>query len=70
MGRSGLAMENNCIHHWIIEIPNGPKSNGICKKCGETRVYINTFSEGVWTEKRSPTTRTIRPDEIDLELVG
>ena len=30
-----------CIHHWIIEPPNGPKSKGICIKCGDVSLFPN-----------------------------
>lgn len=30
----------NCQpHHWLLPTPNGPTLEGVCKKCGETRVY-------------------------------
>ena len=25
---------DECQHHWIIDTPNGPTSQGKCKKCG------------------------------------
>lgn len=30
-----------CRHHWIIETPNGPESEGTCRKCGQTRMFSN-----------------------------
>src|SRR3989344_7710667 len=30
-----------CRHHWIIETPNGPTSNGTCKNCGDERPFVN-----------------------------
>ena len=32
-----------CTHHWVIEVANGPTSNGECKICGETREFFNAF---------------------------
>lgn len=32
-------------HHWIIEAPNGPTVEGVCKRCGETRVYPTTTTD-------------------------
>lgn len=29
------------VHHWRIDIPNGPTSDGVCKGCGETRAFWN-----------------------------
>ena len=30
-----------CHHYWIIEIPEGPTSRGICKFCGKEREFDN-----------------------------
>ena len=30
-----------CRHHWIIEMPNGPVSHGLCKNCGIERDFYN-----------------------------
>jgi hypothetical protein len=30
-----------CLHHWIIEPPNGPLSQGICQVCQEVREFKN-----------------------------
>jgi hypothetical protein len=35
-----------CTHHWVIETPAGPTSEGQCKKCGAQR---NDFAN--WVEK-------------------
>ena len=32
-----------CRHHWLIETPDGPTSPGICRLCGEERVFENDF---------------------------
>ena len=32
-----------CVHHWEIEIPNGPVSEGVCKNCGATREFLNSM---------------------------
>lgn len=34
-------MKDGCIHHWRIETPAGRESEGRCKKCGVTRVFLN-----------------------------
>jgi len=34
---------HDCTHWWEIEIANGPTSQGICKFCGETRDFFNSF---------------------------
>lgn len=30
-----------CPHHWVIEPANGPRSRGVCKKCGALRAFRN-----------------------------
>ena len=32
----------SCTHHWVIESPAGPTSEGVCQKCGETRQFSNS----------------------------
>ena len=34
-----------CRHHWVIEAPNGPTSDGRCKHCGEVRTFSNASFE-------------------------
>ncbi len=38
-------LQENCVHHWIIDTPEGPTSLGQCKKCGLAREFCN-----IWTE--------------------
>lgn len=37
-----------CLHHWVIETPNGAFSAGHCKRCGAERRFRNSseFSFG------------------------
>jgi len=30
-----------CVHHWIIEPPDGPTSKGVCKICGSIKEFEN-----------------------------
>jgi hypothetical protein len=32
---------DDCAHHWQIETPNGETSEGVCKRCGKTRAFLN-----------------------------
>lgn len=32
----------NCHHFWLTEPPNGSTSKGVCKLCGEERVFGNS----------------------------
>lgn len=43
-----------CVHHWVIDVPAGPVSNGVCRLCGEAqefRNYLESFSG--WDEVRT-----------------
>ncbi|MDY6893123.1 MAG: hypothetical protein SVO26_05340 [Chloroflexota bacterium] len=40
----------DCVHHWIIESPEGPTSKGVCKYCGEERVFQNYVPYSSWEE--------------------
>lgn len=31
----------HCQHRWLIEVPNGPTSEGRCTKCRLTRAFYN-----------------------------
>lgn len=37
--------KDQCHHYWIIEIANGPKSQGICRYCGESREFLNAVPD-------------------------
>ena len=42
-----------CVHYWIIDIPSGPVSNGVCRRCGETREFSNYVDSYTgWDETR------------------
>ena len=58
MVNAGCAMKNKvkektgendsrdeCNHYWIIEVANGPSSQGSCKYCGETKEFLNAFPD-------------------------
>jgi len=32
-------------HHWLIDTPCGPTSEGVCRICGLTRTFRNSFPE-------------------------
>jgi len=40
--------ESDCCHHWVIESPNGPTSNGVCKVCGVIREFKNSIQVTSW----------------------
>lgn len=37
-----------CRHHWVIETPNGSKSGGHCKRCGQEREFRNSTEDLMW----------------------
>ena len=41
-----------CVHHWVLELPNGPTSEGKCKRCGAVRDFPNS-QEGSIAWKRN-----------------
>jgi len=34
-------LDEECIHHWIIDPPDGPVSKGVCKICGAEEEFDN-----------------------------
>ncbi len=38
-----------CAHHWVIDTPSGPVSQGTCKVCGEVRAFQNSVDTGLQT---------------------
>ena len=47
-------------HHWIIETATAPTSRGVCKKCGERRVFNNFFG--------SPKDTGFVPDSLTVKM--
>ena len=46
-----------CVHHWIIETPNGRESQGVCKRCGAKKEFANSNESVMWEQ-----TNTLRND--------
>lgn len=40
----------DCRHHWIIEPPEGPVSQGMCHLCNEVKQFRNFLEEAPWKE--------------------
>ncbi len=36
-----------CRHHWKMDTPSGPTSNGCCKLCGQWRTFLNHYEDTV-----------------------
>ena len=32
----------HCAHHWVIAVPNGPISEGTCRRCEQVRQFQNS----------------------------
>ena len=39
---------SDCRHHWMIESPNGPTSQGVCKLCGQRGEFKNSMPVSGW----------------------
>ena len=35
-------LHEHCAHHWVIAVPNGPSSEGVCQRCGHVRQFNNS----------------------------
>ena len=40
-------MTDKCLHHYILEPPNGVNCLGVCKKCGATKIHSNELGKKV-----------------------
>ena len=36
-----VSVADECAHHWQIATPNGVTSEGVCKRCGKSRAFLN-----------------------------
>ena len=48
---------SDCSHHWVIESPNGPTSQGTCKLCGEHSEFKNSIPGTGWDRGNSQARR-------------
>ena len=35
-------VHTHCAHYWVIAVPDGPSSEGICQHCGHVREFKNS----------------------------
>ncbi len=70
--REHTAPATNCVHHWLIEAPNGRESVGTCNRCGTVRSFTNSTEAVMW-EQTNTLRNTVRggvrlskPSEIML----
>ena len=45
-----MTAEQPCVHHFLLEPPNGPTSKGVCKKCGLEREFNNSESYSAYDD--------------------
>ena len=50
---------SECTHYWLIEQPNGPTSEGVCKLCGERAEFRNSMPGSGW-DRENHQNRRIR----------
>lgn len=46
-------LTSQCRHHWLIDSPGGPTSNGVCRICGAERQFRNYLENARWDEDAS-----------------
>ena len=70
---SQVSLDGNaeCIHHWVIDVPDGPLSKGLCRLCGEAREFRNYLeSASGWDDDRSLGQGSLRERYPVSERVG
>ena len=35
-------LQTHCAHHWVIDVPSGPISEGTCQRCAQVREFNNS----------------------------
>ena len=48
MSENTAAADTSCMHHWMIDQPNGPTSMGTCKICGVSQEFNNSVQGTGW----------------------
>ncbi len=44
----------HCAHYWVIAVPNGPISEGVCQRCGHQKGFQNSSLEFQWPATKAP----------------
>ena len=61
-GKVAKYVRTHCAHYWVIAVPNGPISNGVCQRCGHQRGFRNSAPENHPVMKpRGGTEETAKP---------
>ena len=59
--------ENACPHFWDIEAANGPSSQGICRRCGERKEFLNAFPNFNPLKKNSNPMDLPKMPDVDVD---
>ena len=49
-----MAKQAPCTHHYVLQPPHGPQSEGTCKHCGHEAVFNNSQEPSRNPPKDSP----------------
>ena len=60
--------KDECSHYWIIEGAKGRTSKGVCKFCGEEKIFRNSIPE--FTVGKRNTNPLELPEMPDVEFDG
>lgn len=57
-----------CVHHWVLESPSGPISQGACKKCGQIREFPNILvpKGGTWWGSTTELFPFEKPNRLEI----
>lgn len=64
------SLRHNCCHHWIIDVATDPLSKGVCRLCGEEKLFRNqlhwdeVFPEGAVNGKRQANGGMNTPERV------
>ena len=48
VGETDSINSQTCQHQWIIDMPSGPSSKGVCRQCGEEKDFMNYIEGSPW----------------------
>lgn len=41
-----------CVHYYMVEEAHGPKSRGVCRKCGDEKFFFNSIDYQIYEIER------------------
>ena len=59
-----------CRHHWLIDPANGPTSRGVCKICGEVKMFDNILADLLSNKDSSAIFETDEVANIEEDVGG